>query len=316
MRLRAVVAFSILFVLGSASILLAQTPKIRASAASPSPYLADVSTWLVTSARPKRKYQISVALPSGYATTHEPYPILFAADANAEFGTVVETARLLRVSKAIPDLVIVGIGYANPGQGFKASFALRSLDLTPTANPAMLALVQDFAKRYGLPVPEAIGGAPDFLDFIRTELVPSIQRKYNVSHDDRAWFGHSWGGLFGVYAMLNNNGLFRRFLIGSPDLSWDDKVIFKSEEVYFASHKALPVRVFFAIGAEEEKADDPSVSDLRAFTAQLRARNYQGLDFDTQIFDGETHLSVIPTTISRGLRYIYSGPEPDAVRKR
>jgi len=42
-----------------------------------------------------------------------------------------------------------------------------------------------------------------------------IQKKYNVSHDDRAWFGHSLGGLFGIYAMLNNDGLFRRFLIGS-----------------------------------------------------------------------------------------------------
>jgi hypothetical protein len=41
--------------------------------------------------------------------------------------------------------------------------------------------------------------------------------------------------------------------------------------------------VFFAIGAEEEKADDPSVSDLRTFTAQLKAHGYQGLEFDTEM---------------------------------
>src|SRR5689334_4483164 len=94
-------------------------------AAIPAPYLADVSTWLAKSAQSKRTYQISVALPNGYATDHEPYPVLFAADANGEFGTLVETARGLNWWKQIPGLVIVGIGYANPGQGFKASFAPR-----------------------------------------------------------------------------------------------------------------------------------------------------------------------------------------------
>ncbi len=280
-------------------------------AAIRAPYLADVSTWLVKSAQSKRTYQISVALPNGYATNHESYPVLFAADANGEFGMLVETARLLSWSEEIPDLVIVGIGYANPGQGFKASFAPRSMDLTPTASPGMLAFLQDFAKNVNDPAPEAIGGAPGFLNFIRMELVPSIQKKYNVSHEDRAWFGHSLGGLFGVYAMLNNDGLFRRFLIGSPSLWWDNKVMFNSEESYHASHKSLPARVYFAVGAEE----DSMVSDLQNFAAQVKAHDYQGLEFDTQVFEGETHMSVIPTTISRGLRYLYPSPAKDAAEK-
>ena len=100
-------------------------------------------------------------------------------------------------------------------------------------------------------------------------------------------------------------------MIGSASFPLE-KGIFKGEDAYFASHKALPVRVFFAVGSEEQMADDPEVSDLRAFTAQLRGHSYQGLEFDTQIFDAESHVSVIPTTISRGLRYIYASPTTDA----
>jgi hypothetical protein len=305
-----------LFVLGWATALFAQSPKPGAPAVIPAPYLADVSTWLVKSAKSKRAYQISVALPSGYSTNHEPYPVLYAADANAEFGILVETARLLRLSKQSPDLVIVGIGYANPGQGFKASFAPRSVDLTPTTSSAELEDLQKVAKVLSVPAPTATGGAPEFLNFIRTELAPSIQAKYNVSREDRAWFGHSFGGLFGVYALLNNDGFFQRFLIGSPSLSWDNKVMFKSEQSYSASHKSLPGRVYFAVGAEEETATDHTVGDLRDFAAQLKAHDYQGLEFDTEVFDGESHPSVVPTTISRGLRYIYPSPATHAVKKQ
>jgi len=54
------------------------------------------------------------------------------------------------------------------------------------------------------------------LAFIRDELVPSIEAKYNVSAGDRAWGGYSLGGLFGLYALLNDGSPFQRFLIGSP----------------------------------------------------------------------------------------------------
>ena len=84
-------------------------------------YLAGVKSWVMTSQASHRKYQISVALPDGYSKEHLPYPILYGVDANAQFGTLVEAARLLAFLREIPDLVVVGIGYPNPGIGFKAS---------------------------------------------------------------------------------------------------------------------------------------------------------------------------------------------------
>jgi len=47
---------------------------------------------------------------------------------------------------------------------------------------------------------------------------------------------------------------------------------------------------------------------------QLRQiRNYNGLEFQVHYFDDETHVSGVPATISRGLRFIYSVPTIETV---
>jgi hypothetical protein len=232
-----------------------------------------------------RAYQISVALPAGYSREHAAYPVLYAADANVEFGTLVESAR---VFAEIPELAIVGIGYETETQGFV--WGPRAVDLTPAPDPSK---------------PGTMGGAPEFLKFIREDLVPSIEKNYNVNQD-RAWFGHSFGGLFGVYALFNNDGLFRRFVIGSPSFWQASKIIQDAETSFAATGKPLPARVFFSVGMLEGNATGPGmVGDLKAFISLLDQRHYQGLQYQVHYFEDESHLSVIPATISRGLRYIY-----------
>jgi hypothetical protein len=114
-------------------------------------FLPDVKSGVMTSSASKRTYQISVAAPDGYSKEHAPYPTLYAVDANAEFGTVVEAARLGAFLKEIPDVVIVGIGYPIPGIGFKASGAARAVDLTPTRNEAWVKQSTAESQQTGLP---------------------------------------------------------------------------------------------------------------------------------------------------------------------
>jgi hypothetical protein len=52
-------------------------------------------------------------------------------------------------------------------------------------------------------------------------------------------------GLFGTYVLFHNDGLFKRFVIGSPSLWWNNRVILSVEESFAASRKPLPARVFF-----------------------------------------------------------------------
>jgi len=242
----------------------------------PSAFLDGVESRLVTSAVSGRTYQVSVALPRGYEASGEAYPVLYAVDANGEFGTVVEAARLLRLEELIPELLIVGIGYP-VGRFFDAS-GPRAVDLTPTEDLDWeRQAVEDFPE---WPAPEGSGGAPAFLEFLQQELIPSIDAEFRTDPEDRALFGHSFGGLFAVHALLKGDGTFQRFIAGSPSLWWDGDITFQQEEEFAATHRELPARVFFSVGELEE--GDPEiywghmVSDLQRFVEVVESRRYEG----------------------------------------
>jgi len=252
---------------------------------SPPAFLPDVTTSVVKSSATGRAYQISVALPDGYSREHAPYPVLYAADANVQFGTLVETAR---VFAQIPPLIIVGIGYETGGQGFV--WEPRAVDLTPAPNN-------------GSP---GSGHAAEFLAFVRNDLVPSIERNYNAGKD-RAWYGHSFGALFGLYALFHNDGLFKRFILGSPSIWEATDVIQSSEKAFAATGQPLNAKVFLSVGLLEQSGSASGmVSDLRNLIRVLESRHYKNFDYQAHYFEDETHFTVIPATMSRGLRYIYS----------
>ena len=53
------------------------------------------------------------------------------------------------------------------------------------------------------------------------------------------------------------------------------------------------------------------VDDLEAFARQLESRGYDSLTLDTEVFANETHNSVFPVAITRGLRWLFSEDVPD-----
>jgi len=270
--------------------------------------LADTESRVMTSSITGRTYQISVALPRGYEEADTPYPVLFAVDANMQFGTVVEAVRSLGWFSEIPELLVVGIGYP-VGRGWNAA-GPRAVDLTPTDDQALLdELANDHPE---WPVLEGSGGAPGFLRFIREELIPVIERDYKAASEGRGLYGHSFGGLFSAYALLKGERTFQRFIVGSPSLWWSNRVIFEYEAGYASAHDSLPARVFLSVGLLEEEVGEESldpfamVSNLRDLTDVLDSRAYKDLTLQSHVFEGETHLSVIPATISKELRFIYA----------
>lgn len=283
----------------SSPIMLAE---VSSPADPPKAFLADIDNYVLTSSvHQDRQYQISVALPITYKNSNQSYPVLYSLDANGEFGIIAETARMLAMEKKIPQLIVVGIGYPTGGR-FLYSVKYRTLDYTPTVDEKWLAE----EKSLGLPeilVPAGTGGAPKFLQFIRQQLIPFIEKKYRVKAEDRVLLGHSLGGLFTTYALLQGDGLFQRFVIGSPSLWWQDRVMFKVEDKYAQTHKALPARVFISAGSNDTERVVPTFKD---FVTVLKKRNYVDFKWESHSFENETHISVVPATISRGLRSIYA----------
>ena len=76
-----------------------------------------------------------------------------------------------------------------------------------------------------------------------------------------------------------------------------------SYEREFASHKdALKANVFMYAGSQEAEANINNVIKLSDI---LYDRGYEGLQLNTQIVDGEDHMTVNFAAFFRGLKEIY-----------
>jgi len=237
--------------------------------------LADTQRRNLTSEITGRTYQISVALPEDYATSNETYPVLYAVDANIQFGTVVETAREQHNFGIVPELIIVGIGY--PVDRLAEAGELREGDICSG------------------------GDREGFLDFIRQELIPLVESEFRSDSSDRTLYGHSCGGEFAFYALLEGEETFERFIAGSPAPA----EVLQMESAYAESHDSLRAQLFLSTGLLLDEPFPENPSEFKEFVTILEARNYKGLQIKTAYFEDETHITVIPATIGRGLRSVY-----------
>ena len=234
-------------------------------------------------------FDISIAFPKDYDKTNKKYPIIYVLDANIFFGLFVQTARLLQYGAEIPDTVIVGIGYP------KDHMILRNRDFGPTP--------------YNLP--EVAGHSDKFLAFLNLELKPMIESQFRVT-DDTTLAGDSMSGLFALYTLFHQPETFDRYIIGSPSMYWDDNITFKYENDYYTKEKDLKAKVFMSAGTLEaiyEPEFAAMVGNVEKLNRILTLRAYKGLELTCHIFENETHLSVIPATMSRGLRSVFESKE-------
>jgi predicted alpha/beta superfamily hydrolase len=229
-----------------------------------------------------RDYDLYIHKPADFDKSKDKkYPVLYLLDGQWDFKLLDSVIGGLVYDKWMPDIVVVGITYSGDHPDYDA---LRAMDYTPTPG-----------ERKGS------GDGPKFLRFLQTELIPFMEKSYRGDPTRRILGGHSFGGLFTLYAMFTDPSLFWGYLAGSPDLVWDNDFGVRQEAQYATKHKDLPVRLFMAVGGAEELVT-PSVSFVRT----LAARRYDGLHWDGRVIEGERHSGVKPEFYNRGLRFLFS----------
>ncbi|HEY1710231.1 MAG TPA: alpha/beta hydrolase-fold protein [Rhizomicrobium sp.] len=254
-------------------------------------------------------FQIDVARPQRAGDRDAPLPVVYVLDGNSSFGLAVPTARLLQ-DDGLPPVLIVSIGYrfdeTRPLQS--QFFETRTRDYTPSADQAWLKMSAEALAKRDVDVGcAATGGASAFLAFIEDELKPFIASRYAVKADDQTLTGMSLGGLFTLYALFEKPESFARYAAFSPSLWWNDRVLFQNEDALAKKAKDLPVRLFLSVGVLEEGFGPPysMVSNLETLRQTLVSRNYPGLRMTHTVFPDETHGSVYPASLSRGLRALF-----------
>ena len=243
-----------------------------------------------------RAYQLYISLPASFdeAPGHR-YPVLYLCDAYWDFALVRGIYDNLRFDHAVPELIMVGLGYAgdNPNYG-----RLRRWDFTPV--PA----IYDGANYDG-----PSGHAQDFLATIENEIIPLVERDYRGDPGYRVLAGSSLGGLFALYAMFARPGLFAGYVAASPTAQWADDWLLAFEASFHKSAQPLGVRLFVS-GAEEDPA--MILGGVKRFDDRMRASAYPGLAYQFRLIEGEGHSSSKPESYNRGMRFSFlpRAPEP------
>ena len=244
---------------------------------SPGATFYNSESFEITSTSNGEDYVILVSLPEGYATSEESYPVLYVLDPLWGFGTATSASRLISEndSSQLPPLIIVGIGYPLDEE-------------TGTYNRG--ARTRDYNSR------------PDeFLNFLEIELVPLIDSLYRTQPGERGITGHSSGGRLVVQALAEKTELFDRYIaISASELSGIGRILNGDDEAFRTSLAGRDVRVFVTASANEGAA-----ALARRLANGLERGNFEGLTVTSVFFEGETHLSVQPSGLTRGMVTVF-----------
>ena len=178
--------------LGLTAALSVLGPGAAAQAARPP--MSQVRIERIDSARLGETREAWVSLPDRYDATTGPYPVLYMMDADFNFNSgVLGGLRQAALLGEMPDFIAVGIKNTD-----------RSKDIFPEE------ITYADGSKDG-------GRADRYLDFIRDELIPHVDKKYRTEKY-RILYGTSNTGFTAVYGMLRDRGLADSYIAASATL--------------------------------------------------------------------------------------------------
>jgi uncharacterized protein len=227
-----------------------------------------------------RQMDLYIHLPDSYAANpSRTYPVLYVLDGQWDFKLMDSVLGGLVYDRKVPEMIMVGITYSGENPNYDS---LRASDLTPSAG-----------------APTASQNAANFLKFVKAELLPFIESNYRADPKRRVLQGNSLGGLFTVYTLFSDPGLFSGYVASSPAVNHAEVLALEAQ--FAKDHKELPARLFIGVGSDEGLS-----VPVQGFIRTLKSREYQGLKLETRIVEGDGHSGNKPETYNRGLRFVFA----------
>lgn len=248
----------------------------------------------------------------------EGWPVLYLTDGNACFATTVDA---LKVQSAYPngtnvcEGVIVAIGYPSdqPYDPLR-----RSWDLSPPPGRVYPPFFPDSPD-------VRTGGGERFLAFIEDRLKPWIEKQVSIDRSRQSLFGHSFGGLFVLYALFSKPDAFNRWIAASPAIFWEDAAILAAESAFREEHTAcLDIELHLSAGQyegevlapfhkgtpEEQKRQERAretrtVGYAREMALRLAASAALQERASFEEYPGENHMSVLPVALNRAAQIAF-----------
>ncbi len=257
----------------------------------------------------KEYRKIYVQFPADYNPKEKiKYPVVFVLDGEILLPTVNDFQNYYS-GGFTPEMLIVGI----------SNHKNRMRDLTTSK----------VTELYGRPFKQENGEAANFSKFIETELIPFVENKYPVTNF-RSLIGHSYGGLFALYTLVHNPGLFSNYLAIDPSLDWDNQQLIKEarEKIPGANYRGKSLFMSLAghvymqksgMSLEEIKKDTTdftlfSRSNI-AFSEILKENPQNELVFKWKFYPRDLHGTIAFPSIMDGLISVFKWFQTENIDK-
>lgn len=214
------------------------------------------------------------------------FPVLYLLDGNAAFDFL--TPALLN---SVPGLALAGIGYDTDKQFARAH---RIFDYSPPTAPGA-------PPRPDPHHPERMaGGAEAFLDRLTGEIRSAVETRLPCDPARRMLWGHSFGGLFTVFAATTRSTAFARYACISPSIWWDESLAHRLVDAA-RFDPVCPTRLYLGLGDSEKRTgsagpppDGPAPVTM-ALAQRLAAK--PGLEMRVDVYPGAVHIASLPASL-------------------
>lgn len=213
-------------------------------------------------------YHIYVRYPQGYRTNPTSrYPIVYLLDGDSVFPMLAPEHLMLNYDDHIPEAIIVGIAYGS----FQPPINHREIDFGPRA--------------------------ADFERFLRTEVIPSVERRVRADPTKRLLVGQSFGGSFVLYSAFTDPDLFWARVASNPSARMHQDLLAHAP---LAATRA-DLRLILVSGT----ANNAAGRETALKWAQQWRQSSSSWKFEEIDIPGGTHAADLPNAYRAALRSLF-----------
>lgn len=232
----------------------------------------------------QEKRMIEILLPNSYkAGSAEKYGVVYVLDGEWNKWLLPGSYDFAVSANFIPDNIFVRIPNI-----YSKKIDTRDRDLSPTQ-----------IKEYN-PIS---GGADNFRSFLKNELIPYINKKY-PSDGENTLVGGSLAGLFAVYTLLKDPGLFKSYIAVEPAMHWDNRYVNKLASETLEHLPNIENTTLWIAGRKGVEYNNMGIAALDSI---LQTKAPKGLIWKSAAYPNETHYSAQYKGYYDGFKFTYSG---------
>ena len=239
---------------------------------------SEVEVYWLSSKILKEKRSFMVNLPSNYHKSKKRYPVLYTLDGNSDLlKYILQQLSMKNMSRKIPELIIVLI-----------KNTIRVRDMSPI-------------KTSFCDTP----GAAKFLGFIKSELLPWVDKKFRTS-DFRILNGQSYSAVFTAFTLLEDPTLFNGYIATSLYFPQSARYFKDAFRKSLASKDYNQCYFYFSRGKLDHhyNKENKTAIALTAINKAIQEINPAGFNWKYMVYPEHGHLP--EPSFADGLAWIFS----------